>query len=197
MPQPKLWDPPPFPENGDDDERSTFEWIGRALSEWERFEAFLGLIFGVFVGSYDGDAPAMRAYGTVASFKARIDMIKAAADAHFMKHPNSASAIFDHICEEAIGFSARRNEIAHGVVQLYYPDGKNAAGSVLGPSLHATRKRKLSKKVGDPISIKPTYAYSAQELLKFTRDFHLLAQRAKGFHRNFDLLLKEKRKASP
>ncbi|MFZ3324406.1 MAG: hypothetical protein WA231_00285 [Methylocella sp.] len=197
-PKSKAWDAPPFPEKGDDDERSTFEWVGRALSEWERFESFFGLSFGVFVGSYDGLAPAMRAYGAIVSFRGRLEMIKAAADAHFAKHPHGGTAIFKHICEMAEGFSARRNEIAHGVVQLYYPDGKQSSGSALGPSRHFTKKQKLTKKDGESmVTISPTYAYTAIELIRFTRDFHLLAQQTKGFHRNLAILLREKLKTSP
>jgi hypothetical protein len=99
--QPNRWDRPPFPEKGDDEARSTFEWVGRALTEWETLEAYLGLIFGIFVGATHDTEPAMRAYGSVLNFRGRADMLEAAARAHFAKHPHPGMVNFEWLMTEA------------------------------------------------------------------------------------------------
>jgi hypothetical protein len=194
----KPWDPPPFPAKGDQDVRNTYEWIGRALTEWESFEANFGAIFGILVGDPNIISPAMRAYGSVLTFRGRVDMTTAAAKAFFTQHPNQASYFFETIKEEAIGYAMRRNEIAHGIVQLYYPRGKKADGTVLGPSRFATSKQKLTWETGQfPFKITPTYAYASAELMIFTRDFHSLAQRTHGYQHNLFLEARKLRQASP
>jgi len=191
--QPERWDRPPFPEKGDDDARNTFEWVGRALTEWETLEAYLGLIFGVFVGAGRDTEPAMRAYGSVTAFRGRADMLDAAAQAHFAKRPHPAMANFKWLMKDARGFSTRRNEIAHGVVQSYYTDiRQHNVGTVLGPSRHATSKQKLIPSMDQTeITSVPTYAYASAELMHFTRDFGFVVHLAKSFHRNFSRALKE------
>ncbi|HEY4345811.1 MAG TPA: hypothetical protein VGN05_15785 [Parvibaculum sp.] len=193
--QPKPWDRPPLPAKGDDDERNTFEWVGRALSEWEHFEAYFGLIFGVLVGAKNETEPALRAYGSVMTFRGRGDMIRAAADAYFVKHPHPAQAMLKLLLDEATGFAALRNDIAHGIVQPYSPDGQTIQGSALIPARHATKTRKLAKQTsGAPSTITLAYAYGSAELMAITKEFHLLANRTMGLHRNMLIALQEKRR---
>ena len=186
-------------EKGDDDVKNTFEWVGRALTEWETLESYLGLIFGIFVGASRDTEPAMRAYGSVLTFRGRADMLEAAGLAFYLISPHPSQVFFAEILKQSRGFSARRNEIAHGIVQLYFQDWRQPnIGSALGPSRHATNKQKLVPSLDQTsVTSVPSYAYTSLELLRFTRDFHLLANWVKGFHRNLRLVLKENLPTSP
>jgi hypothetical protein len=192
------WDRPQFPVRGDRDVKNTYEWVGQALSAWETFEASFGAIFGILVGDSDLISPAMRAYGSIISFKGKRDLVIAAGAAFFLRYPHPAAAFLDDILEEANGWSGRRNDIAHGVVQLYYPEGKAADGTVLGPSQLATSKHKLTRQDGEfPFKITPTFAYSSAELMIFTRDFGLLARKTHGYQRNLFLEARRLRAKPP
>jgi hypothetical protein len=144
----------------------------------------------------------MRAYGSILTFKGRVEMIETAAAAFFMRYPHPAESFLADIIKQAKGYSPRRNDIAHGMVQLYYPEGKAADGTVVGPSRNATSKYKLTRQEGEfPFKITPTFAYSSAELMIFTRDFGLLARGTNGYQRNLAIEVRRLRakppKASP
>ncbi len=193
--QGKPWDRPPLPKKGDDDQNDTFRWVGRALTEWEEFEAYFGKIYGVFVGATEDADPALRSYGAVLTFRSRLAMVRAAAEAFFAQFkPHGASVIFKHLADKAEKYSARRNEIAHGMVQLYFPEGKSN-GTVLVPARFATSRKTLIRKEGDLHStITPDYAYASPELIHLTRDFYLLAQEASAFYHS---IFWERRRLAP
>ena len=79
---------------GDLNVETTFTAIGRALTQWERFEYQLSGLFAVLVGAAENNVlPASRAYGSVVTFNARTAMVKAAADAFFLMYPNVSARV--------------------------------------------------------------------------------------------------------
>lgn len=116
---PRPWDAPPPPEKGDEDSDVLYAAIGRALSEWEHLEEELARIFSSLVVGGEGTA-AERSYGAVATFRGRMDMIEAAAEAFFFLYPDDRSSLGNDLhvlITSARSFGARRNEIAHGIVR--------------------------------------------------------------------------------
>jgi hypothetical protein len=77
------WDSPPLPRSGDSEPDFTFRGVGLSLSQWEYFEGYLGLLYGLLIGANDQASPGMRAYGAVAGFNTRLDMLKEATNAFF------------------------------------------------------------------------------------------------------------------
>jgi hypothetical protein len=180
------WDRPVLPTTGDADQDTTFAAIGRALSAWEALEGALGHIFAATLGvPWYSEMPTLRAYGAVASFSGRADMLNAAIEASFFGKTAVADRMvkagLERLIERAIGFSGRRNDIAHGVVgehPHYYSgtgalfSGPQTLGFVLLPSYFATGKRKLA--VGGlitPVVQAPVYYYSSREMMVFTEHF--------------------------
>jgi hypothetical protein len=143
------WDIPPPPAIGDASEDITFASIGRALTRWEEFEVMLASLFSTLVGTDDNTAPAIRAYGSVITFRGRADLIRAAAEVHFMLFPNEAlqktfnsfvNQLTNHAC-------ARRNEIAHGIVRPFVSviDGKTTRTFCLFPPYYAANKNEIDR----------------------------------------------------
>ncbi|RYD86798.1 MAG: hypothetical protein EOP50_21820 [Sphingobacteriales bacterium] len=176
------WDIPPLPQKGDDAHSMTFEAVGRATSEWEHLEAYLGLAFAVFVGATNTVDAAMRAYGSIVAFKGRSGMLQAAAEVFFNDFPSdSLQDRFNKLDKAAGRFSGRRNEIAHGIVQPYYAiNGEAHVGAALVPSYFATNKRLLESVDGDEYSSRLTlkYAYTSVEITNFSEQFAKLAKEA-------------------
>jgi len=121
----KPWDPRPWPTRGDDSIEVLYAAAGRALSQWERYEGALSLLFSAFVSTALTQA-ARRAYRAVRRFEGRTDMLRAAAEAYFGEKPDSDLVTqFEEILQSAINFAPRRTDIAHGVVDHFmsYPPG--------------------------------------------------------------------------
>jgi hypothetical protein len=179
-PQPKPWDMPPLPASGDLDDTDTYASVGQSLSQWEHLEAQLGLMFGFLLGTIDDTSPALRAYGAIAAFSTRLDMIRAASAAFFFARKEKPLADeLDELLDHAKEFATRRNEIAHGIVQPYYSH-RLRVGFALGPSKYATRKNKLSSNIHITIRyLSDTYAYTANELQAFAVHFGDLAHEAR------------------
>jgi hypothetical protein len=112
------WAIPPTPKLGDENIETTYASVGRALSSWEHFEAHLALLFARFITREQDSLAARRAYGTVASFTGRSALIRDAAAAYFAEFPDrELSDAFSEQLKIAARASARRNDIAHGIVQ--------------------------------------------------------------------------------
>jgi hypothetical protein len=110
----------PPPSQGDLDGTLILTQVGRALSLWEGLEDEIAEIFVVLVGATTTLAQdaAKKAYGSVTAFQGRQKMVMAAAEV-FFSHFGSvadqrAAKLFMDKCAH---FSARRNEIAHGIVR--------------------------------------------------------------------------------
>jgi hypothetical protein len=118
----------PLPDIGDKDPDAIFVAVGRALTLWEGVEDQLADLFAVLTGNASGKpaSPAKRAYGTIAAFRGRQEMVATAAEAFFSNlSPEDADAAIAatvkaevrSLLKSANDFSARRNEIAHGQVK--------------------------------------------------------------------------------
>ncbi len=173
-PKRNVWDRPPSPAKGDLEINTTYLSVGRALTHWENFEAYLAYIFTETIGVHPSkDLAASRAYGAIMSFTGRAEIIKAASEALFFVTPNSElEAQFEHMMENAVGFSGRRNDLAHGVVghhpnySKWIEEGEDPEdGYVLLPAEYATKKRILaSGGLLVPVIQSPMYYYSSAEI---------------------------------
>lgn len=182
----------PNPRVGDPDKDTVFAAVGRALSEWEKLEGHMALIFEHLVSGDRISLPAIRAYGSVLTSRGRGEMISAAADAVFFLSPNAGlKKELDKLVETVGRFAGRRNEIAHGIVNGYYPDRKpftssrkppEMKGYVLGPSEYSTNKTKLERRsLIDRAHRAPSYAYSSTEIAHYQSHFERLQREAVQF----------------
>lgn len=70
------WEVPDPPIVGDATQDITFRAVGAALSNWEWFEGNLSLAFSFLIGAGYGNVAALRAYGSVETFRGRANMIQ-------------------------------------------------------------------------------------------------------------------------
>jgi len=171
----KPWDDRPHPKRGDKKADTTYAAIGRALTQWEYLEAKLAELFSQLVGGEwpSGDEvpyhPADRAYGSVLGSAARLTMIEEAANGHFQWYPNPAleKRLHKLIGTECRQFAGKRNNIAHGIVDMRFSDPpKLKLGYWLVPSYYATKKH--------PLKGPSSYAYASAEITYFLREFDRL-----------------------
>jgi hypothetical protein len=181
------WDVPDPPKVGDASNDITFQAVGEALSQWEFFEGNLSLAFSFLLGSGYGNLAAGRSYGSVESFRGRVQLIEAAAEVYFKYNVDKElySDLKKLLNQANRHWSGRRNEIAHGIVQPWFGvenEGKEnetaiRKGFVLFPAYYATRKRRLPETT--PFTdIVPKYVYSSVEIKKFGKHFYKLGETA-------------------
>jgi hypothetical protein len=175
------WEVPEPPKNGDATNDITFRAVGQALSQWEWFEGNLSLAFSYLIGSGYGNVAAIRAYGSVETFRGRANMIETAAEVYFRYSRNEhlSSAISD-LLKLSRQLAGRRNDIAHGIVGEYANVSLGIAvhnGYVLYPAYYATRKRELPE-TGPLSDVKPRFIYSSAEIESFGNQFSQLAETA-------------------
>jgi len=170
------WDVPPLPPKGDWSEDALYASIGRALSQWERFEIALADLFSAFLSPSTNSMPAQRAYGSIITSRGRIGMVKAAGDAYFLVNQNEAhERQFISIWKDACNYSSRRNEIAHGMAAPYSaPDGP-VRGLALLPPRYASNKLRLEGTT-ERLRETPKYAYTSVEISFFADRFHEIAK---------------------
>lgn len=112
------WDIPPFPASGDHPASLTYEAVGRALSAWEEIEVSLSHLYGLFSGKNPRTIETYTEYGGETNFAQRSDKLSATALRYFVRRPHQElEAEFDGLIREIRCFSARRNDIAHGIVR--------------------------------------------------------------------------------
>jgi hypothetical protein len=91
FPMPNPWDIPDWRTTAEQSQDALYLEVGRALSAWEGVEQALADIFAILVGAPHWPerdrAPALRAFGTIIGFLARIGMLEAATQAYFYNHP--------------------------------------------------------------------------------------------------------------
>lgn len=110
------WDSFPFPLSGDQDPTNTYAGVGLVTSEWESVEFNLARLHGTFVEG-DPSGASIRDYGKGRIFSDRIRDLQKIGCKYFTQHCNQdLEGGFHAICINATGFSARRNEVAHGLV---------------------------------------------------------------------------------
>jgi hypothetical protein len=191
------WDRPTVSPTGDFDEKFLFECVGRALSEWEQVESACAELFAAFVLSPKRKpylAPAIRAYGTVVSFRGRADMLRAAAAAYFLTRKPKATSFEDQLgvlLKEYLGFADRRNEIAHGTVLMLnrnfgHNRPKRPLGFYLFPSFFNPKKYKLDRSI--------VFQYNSKDLIHFRQEFTKLKIRLLTFRTRLDMFPSSRKK---
>lgn len=119
MPDP--WDRPPLPRKGNLSQNVLFAAIGRTLNAWEEVEIALSHLYSVFVTGDRFDGAAMHDYGAPANFNQRFGLLLRAAEQHFIRRPSQPiEGEFARLAAMVSGYSARRNDIAHGHVHYLH-----------------------------------------------------------------------------
>ena len=120
MAQRKPWDRPPLARQGNRSDRALFESIGRTLNAWEQIESELAHLYSAFLTGDRFDPAANLAYGIPNTIPLRLANIQKAAKPYSVQHPSQAvEAEFDRLAEMIEQYSARRNDIAHGIVRPF------------------------------------------------------------------------------
>jgi hypothetical protein len=189
------WDQASTPDEGDASEEITFLSVGRALTQWEKFEQNFAHIFQVCVTGATGlyALPATRAYGATISFQGRLAVLDAAVDAfvtiasyHDELDQTRVQAItrdFRALKNLASKYSPRRNEIAHGYVRKWWslPPGEHN-GYALFPTSYSTNKHAIVKPDEPPYLRTefewPGYVYTSKEIDAYGVQFSELATQA-------------------
>jgi hypothetical protein len=129
------WDRRHWPDKGDASADMVYSSVGRTLSTWEAYDAQLGLLFSAFVNSSEENyLPAFRAYSAVRTFEGRVEMLRASSQTFFFTRPSEEQqAAFGQIVRRAKSFGPIRNDIAHGIVEWYRPEGM-----IFGPGARPT-----------------------------------------------------------
>ena len=141
------WDIPPFPAHGDSSPELTFAAVGRAMTEWEELELYLARLYAKFLGIPPIKAIAIPEYRDVANFHSRAATIQKAATTYFVSHPNQdREGEFEKVLEDIRQLASRRNDIAHGVVKLWWNHKETFSQAVdrneymLVPSTYSDKK---------------------------------------------------------
>jgi hypothetical protein len=164
MPNP--WDQPPYPDHGEDSEEKLFTCMGRITSNWERIEFMLARLYSTFL-SGDQNFELVKRYGKPRIFRDRFAALAIAAEQFFVRSPNQEDeGQFDLLAEYLLGFSSRRNDVAHGiafqvnrltaVTSHFRPEIRDREAWLVVPPLHTIRSH------GDDGL--PLYAYCAEYL---------------------------------
>ncbi len=112
---------------------------------------------------------AARVFGSIRTFEGRLEVLKSAADLYFRQHHVPFEAEFRKLAKGLWrDFGARRNELAHGVVQPYgLTRGTNLTAATgqfyLIPSFIDTSKWKSESP--------PSYCYVADDVEHYAAEF--------------------------
>ena len=174
------WDIPALPKLGELSSEAIFTAVGKALSQWEYFEGYLGEVYCYLIGSPSQTSPAMRSYGCVTVNATRSEMIRTAASAYFITNNIQHIADLNVMLNKARHFSARRNDIAHGIVQPFtQPHGITPQTFALVPSRHSAKRKRLELNLGtNKYDAVYEYAYTSNEIKYFGNCFDGLANDA-------------------
>jgi hypothetical protein len=165
------WDIPPFPKRGDPSADLTFAAVGRAMSGWEELELYLARLYAKFLGIPPIKAIAIPEYRDVANFHSRATAIQNAADKYFISHPNQdREGEFKQVLGDIRQLASRRNDIAHGVVKLWWNHKETFSQAVDRNEYMLVPSTYSDKKFGD--DREPSYLFRSVEINQFVDHFH-------------------------
>jgi hypothetical protein len=164
------WDIPSGLQGADGIAEIIYSAVGRALSQWEKLEFALARLSANLAGHTLPSAVAFGAYRAATIFTQRADDIEKAFEKYIIRSPdqNLEGDFKDLICDIR-RLSARRNDIAHGVVQPCWEEkeavisDKTAVGYVLMPPGYDPRKFAADGK--------PSYIFGSADIDRYRRSF--------------------------
>ena len=178
------WDIPPFPDRGDEDEDSVYRGVGYAMSEWERVEVELAELYTIAI-ERPNELQSIKDYGTPTNFDQRVTQLCTKTHAWFARNsaPQDLEAKFDELVRIVRGWAARRNDIAHGIVQPMHHQlryiqqviDEGRTRYALVPAFYTHRKHDMN--------YRPNYCYSAAELEAIVVGFFSARQAVAHFRR--------------
>lgn len=137
----KPWEPTPWPDEGNAGHDEIFLAVGKALSHWELVETAIAGLFAAVIAGASAAPPAgsaARAYISVANATSRIHMVRATLESWlevWNDCPYGGDAL--NLLQECTEWTARRSEIAHGIVNRAFNTQTNAW--FLFPSIYNVR----------------------------------------------------------
>jgi hypothetical protein len=147
---------------GDSNAEVLYASVGRALSNWEFLQFSLAFLFAACSGAAF-PYPVMRAFGQSMLVTAKLDMIQYAADASLASHKDLLARVTD-LVKLVRGYNDRRNDIAHGVVQIF-----TTSSHYLIPTAGTSRKYPVYAGGGEiPL---PEYCWTAAQIDRYAKAF--------------------------
>jgi hypothetical protein len=180
------WDIPPFRGNGNRSPTEVYEAVGRALSAWEEFEVSLSQLFGLFSERDPEALETYTDYGKPKIFAERAEKLAQISCTYFIRRPcQKMEGVFEKLLCDGRNFSARRNDIAHGVVRGM-PGSPDVMIKVDDPADQPILQIGFQWiLVPPPYSVKrlsaggvPAYTFTAADILYFQGEFIRLQRRA-------------------
>lgn len=185
---PNHWARPVRRAHGDTDSKAIYSAVGEALSSWEFLENVLCSLFALLLeGRF---ANAARAYGAMASARARYDLLSYAAEGFFHMRLSIMEwkDVVSTLLKSYNRAGSRRNDIAHGitvslntgfylVAPLYQSKKWQAVPFQLQSILmNPGRVTAPNTASGSEQVLRATaYAYTAPQILTFEEKFRELA----------------------
>jgi hypothetical protein len=187
--------PKPFPDDywnrsairdrGDENEEQVFRAVGRALTSWEKLEEGFAWLFTTILQSPGSSAAARRVYGSITTSHGRREALRAAAEITLGSQHQTA---FNQLIKNFADASARRDDIAHGVVMRLStgsittqtdPDNllasANFVGCYLSPSPYVTQRTyAFGPPPNAPIFASGKYLYTSADIDAFADKFDAL-----------------------
>jgi hypothetical protein len=133
------WYRPPLARQGNRSDRVLFESIGRTLNAWEQIESELAHLYSAFLTGDRFDMSANLAYGEPNTIPLRLAKLHRVAKPHWVQHPSQEiEAEFERLSDLVDRYSARRNDIAHGIARPFqWIVTPNLEGLVMISSRHS------------------------------------------------------------
>lgn len=154
----------PKDAQGESDPEVLYASVGRALSNWEFLQFSLAFLFTACSGAAF-PYPIMRAFGQSMLVTAKLDMIQYAADASLVREKALLERV-KNLVSSIRGYNDRRNDIAHGVVQIFAP-----SAYYLLPTAGTSRKYPVYDGVEFPL---PAYCWNATQINRYAKAFQKL-----------------------
>lgn len=180
--------PPPWPEIGTTSQEEIYAAVGRALDRWERTDSSFSTLFSVMVAPRELlSREASYVYSAVRAFEGRLSLVQAAGEAYFPKTPKlDFEGDFWSVCGRAKQLCGFRNNIAHGVVDIFHPHrywemGPFAYIAEVGGFDEYAKSRTsvwMPSFISDkrPYQGRPLYCYTPKEIDRFAALFETMTE---------------------
>lgn len=113
---------PTWPTLGDKTEEALFLAVGRAISEWEKADSVLGVLFSGLVSTHGPHSKeAVYSYTAIRTFEGRLALVRAASEAYFYSRIDTKlKAEIEKVLGDTQALCGYRNNIAHGVAGAFF-----------------------------------------------------------------------------